>query len=64
MATLRQAEAVVAIYRRFGKDINFDIVFHQWSKQKASKFIAKNYMSYYDQFKPRVLSRGGESKGD
>ena len=64
MATLRQAEAVVAIYRRYGKDINFDVVFHKWSKQKASNFIGKHYMSYYDQFKPKFLSQGGEPKSD
>lgn len=63
MATLRQSEAVVAIYRRYGKDINFDVVFHEWSKQKASKFISKHYMSYYD-LKPKFLSQGGEPKND
>ena len=47
MATLRQAEAVVAIYRRLGQDISFDNVFHEWSKEEASKFIGKHYTSYY-----------------
>lgn len=47
MATLRQAEAVVSIHRRLGQDISFDRVFHDWSKEEASKFIGKHYTSYY-----------------
>lgn len=61
MATLRQAEAVVAIYRRFGKDISFDKVFRDWPKEKASKFIGKHYMSYYD-LRSKASEEIGESR--
>jgi hypothetical protein len=61
MATLRQSEAVCAIYRRHGKDINFDVVFHNWTKEKASKFIGRHYLNYYDQ-KSKFLSQGGENQ--
>lgn len=48
MATLKQSEAVLAIYKRFGKTISFDEVYFKWSKAKAWKFINENYLSYYD----------------
>lgn len=53
MATLKQAEAVMAIYKRFGKTISFDEVYFKWSKAKASRLISKHYLSYYDILRQR-----------
>lgn len=47
MATLKQAEAIIRIYKRFNKEINFDEAI-RWPKAKAWKFISQNYLSYYD----------------
>lgn len=53
MATLKQAEAVLAIYKRLGKTISFDEVYFKWSKARAWKFIHENYLSFYDIMRQR-----------
>lgn len=47
MATLKQTEAIMRIYKRFNKEISFDEAI-RWPKARAWKFINQNYLSYYD----------------
>ena len=50
MATLKQAETIMAIYKRLGKTISFDEAY-EWPKARAWKFINQNYLSFYDVIK-------------
>ena len=51
MSTLRQAEAVMKIYKRKGKDCSFDEIYAWDGKgkhsRKASRIIGANYKSWY-----------------
>lgn len=57
MATLKQAEAIMRIYERLGKNIGFDEAI-KWDKTKASRFIGKHYLSYYDIKRKQMEERG------
>ena len=60
MSTLKQAEAVAAIYKSQGKDYDFDEI-NAWDgkgkfSQKASDIISANYRSY-DKVKEKVMEK-------
>lgn len=57
MATLKQADAIIRIYKRLGKSIGFDEAF-AWDVGKASKFIGEHYLSYYEEIRKGRNERG------